>query len=174
MENDVRILLECIASGDGEAYRLLFRRWYPKVKVFLARFLGDDNVAEDLAQDIFVRIWTFGPALTEIRDFDSYIFKMTRNTALNYVRDRKIGQEITSVTIMDDLDIEDVYSVKEKELIIRLQVEQMPPQRQRVFKMSRQQGLSNEKIAEILGVSKRTVENHLTDALRSLREVLAV
>jgi RNA polymerase sigma-70 factor (ECF subfamily) len=56
---------------------------------------------------------------------------------------------------------------------MRMLVEKMPPQRQKVFKMSRMNGFSNDKIAEILGISKKTVENHLTDALRTLREALA-
>ncbi len=172
MADDSRILLESIAAGDTEAFATLFRRWYPKVKVFLVRFINDEKIAEDLAQDIFVRIWTFGPALNEIKRFDTYLYKMTRNAALNYLRDRKVGLNVMDLSLMDDADTEGIYYKQEKILVMRMLVEKMPPQRQKVFKMSRQNGLSNDQIAEILGISKKTVENHLTDALRTLRQAL--
>lgn len=172
MADDSRILLESIAAGDTEAFATLFRRWYPKVKVFLVRFINDEKIAEDLAQDIFVRIWTFGPALNEIKSFDTYLYKMTRNAALNYLRDRKVGLNVMDLSLMDDADTEGIYYKQEKILVMRMLVEKMPPQRQKVFKMSRQNGLSNDQIAEILGISKKTVENHLTDALRTLRQAL--
>ena len=165
-------MLESIAAGDTEAFATLFRRWYPKVKVFLVRFINDEKIAEDLAQDIFVRIWTFGPALNEIKSFDTYLYKMTRNAALNYLRDRKVGLNVMDLSLMDDADTEGIYYKQEKILVMRMLVEKMPPQRQKVFKMSRQNGLSNDQIAEILGISKKTVENHLTDALRTLRQAL--
>ena len=172
MADDSRILLESIAAGDTEAFATLFRRWYPKVKVFLVRFINDEKIAEDLAQDIFVRIWTFGPALNEIKSFDTYLYKMTRNAALNYLRDRKVGLNVMDLSLMDDADTEGIYYKQEKILVMRMLVEKMPTQRQKVFKMSRQNGLSNDQIAEILGISKKTVENHLTDALRTLRQAL--
>ena len=173
MVDDSRILLESIAAGDTKAFALLFRRWYPKVKVFLVRFINDDKIAEDLAQDIFVRIWTFGPALNEIRNFDTYLCRMTKNAALNYLRDRKLCLNVMDLSLMDDTGTEDLYYKQEKILIMRMLVEKMPPQRQKVFKMSRLNGLSNDQIAEILGISKKTVENHMTDALRVLRKALA-
>ena len=173
MADESHILLESIAAGDGKAFAALFRIWYPKVKVFLVRFINDEKVAEDLTQDIFIRIWTFGPSLTEIRKFDTYLFRMTRNAALNYLRDRKGNLNVMDLSLMDDVGIEELYYRQEKILIMRMLVEKMPPQRQKVFKLSRMNGFSNDKIAEILGISKKTVENHLTDALRTLREALA-
>jgi RNA polymerase sigma-70 factor (ECF subfamily) len=98
---------------------------------------------------------------------------MTKNTALNYLRDRKVNLNVIDLSLMDDTGTEDLYYKQEKILIMRMLVEKMPPQRQKVFKMSRLNGLSNDQIAEILGISKKTVENHMTDALRVLRKALA-
>jgi RNA polymerase sigma-70 factor (ECF subfamily) len=80
--------------------------------------------------------------------------------------------DILQTSILDDKDIESDYQTKEKELLIRLTVEHMPPQRQRIFKMSREQGLSNDDIAIKLGVTKKTVENNITMALKELRDVI--
>lgn len=172
MTLETNILLSRIAAGDNEAFRTLFEMFFPKVKIFLVKFLKDEVVAEDISQDIFVKIWTYREALPDIRSFNTYIYRMTRNAALNHIRGGRQKINISEISILDDRDIESEYHTKEKELLIRLTVEHMPPQRQRIFKMSREQGLSNEDIAIKLGISKKTVENNITLALKDLRNVI--
>ncbi len=166
------ILLTRIASGDNEAFKTLFEMFFPKVKVFLVKFLKDEVAAEDISQDIFVKIWTHRDVLPDIKSFNTYIYRMTRNAALNHIRGNRTIVDISKMSILDDKDIESEYYTKEKELLIRLTVEQMPPQRQRIFKMSREQGLSNADISQKLGISKKTVENNITLALKELRDVV--
>ena len=172
MTLETNILLGRIAAGDNEAFRTLFEMFFPKVKIFLVKFLKDEVVAEDISQDIFVKIWTYREALPDIRSFNTYIYRMTRNAALNHIRGGRQKINISEISILDDRDVESEYHTKEKELLIRLMVEHMPPQRQRIFKMSREQGLSNEDIAIKLGISKKTVENNITLALKDLRNVI--
>lgn len=166
------MLLGRIAAGDNEAFKTLFEVFYPKVKVFLVKFLKEETVAEDISQDIFVKIWAYRETLPDIKSFNTYIYRMTRNAALNHIRVSHRQIDISAITIVDNKDIETEYYTKEKELIIRLTVDQMPPQRKRIFKMSREQGLSNADIALKLGISKKTVENNITLALKDLREVV--
>lgn len=169
---DSKNILCDIASGDTEAFKTLFEMFYPKVKVFLVKLLKDDKASEDIAQDIFVKLWSMGPSLPEISSFNAYLYRMTKNAALNYLRDRKPSVDISELLIMCDGDIEQEYYRKEKELLVRLAVEQMPSQRKRIFTMSRYQGKTNDEIAKTLGLSKHTVENHLTLALKELREIV--
>lgn len=172
MLTDAASLLESISIGNHEAFRTLFDMFFPKVKVFLVNFLKDDRAAEDIAQDIFVKIWTMRATLPEIKSINTYIYRMTRNAALNYFRGKRILVEISELSILDDADVEQEYYCKEKELLIRLVVGQMPAQRRKIFTMSRYQGKTNDEIAESLGVSKHTVENNLSIALKELREVM--
>ena len=72
----------------------------------------------------------------------------------------------------DLYEIESELNAKELELIIAIAVERMPSQRRKIYQMSREQGLSNENIARELNISKRTVENHLTQALADIRKIL--
>lgn len=169
---DAKNILSDIAAGDTEAFKTLFEMFYPKVKVFLVKLLKDDKASEDIAQDIFVKLWSMGPSLPEISSFNAYLYRMTKNAAINYLRDRKPSVDISELLIMCDGDIEQEYYRKEKELLIRLAVEQMPSQRKRIFTMSRYQGMTNDEIAKSLGLSKHTVENHLTLALKELREIV--
>ena len=111
----------------------------------------------------------------EVQSFGKYIYVMSRNAAINAIR--RTGR---LTTLADDVanraenfSIEDDYYAREKELIIRLTVCQMPEQRRRIFEMSRYMGMDNQTIATTLNLSKKTVENHLTLALKTLRSVLA-
>ena len=169
---DAKNILCDIAAGDTEAFKTLFEMFYPKVKVFLVKLLKDNKASEDIAQDIFVKLWSMGPSLPEISSFNAYLYRMTKNAAINYLRDRKPSVDISELLIICDGDIEQEYYRKEKELLVRLAVEQMPSQRKRIFTMSRYQGMTNDEIAKSLGLSKHTVENHLSLALKELREIV--
>ena len=160
-----------LSKGDFDAFHMLFDDYYPKSKAFISALIKDEKAAEDLCQDIFMKIWNLRETLPEIRSVKSWIYRMSRNSALNYLRDRKRLFQITDLSIAGSDDVEENYAEKEKELIIRRYGDSMPAQRRRVFSMSRYQGISNAKIAEKLGISKKTVENHLNLALKGIREL---
>lgn len=168
-------IIKQLSEGDQRAYRVVFEHYYPRVWEFVRRIVKSDTVAEDVAQDIFVKIWErremFG---VEVHSFSNYIYVMSRNAAINALR--RMGR-ITplveqSVHAQSDTSLEEDYYAREKELIIRLAVCRMPEQRRRIFEMSRYMGMDNQTIATTLNLSKKTVENHLTLALKTLRSVL--
>lgn len=165
-----------LSEGDQTAFRMLFEHYYPRVYEFVRRIVKSDTLAEDVTQDIFVKIWErremFG---VEVHSFGKYIYVMSRNAAINSLRRSgrisPLAEE--SVNRADNFSVEEDYYAHEKELIIRLTVCQMPEQRRRIFEMSRYMGMDNQTIATTLNLSKKTVENHLTLALKTLRSALA-
>ena len=169
-------VIKRLSEGNQSAFNAVFEHYYPRVYEFIRRIVKSDTLSEDIAQDIFVKIWErremFG---VEVQSFGKYIYVMSRNAAINAIR--RTGR---LTTLADDVanraenfSIEDDYYAREKELIIRLTVCQMPEQRRRIFEMSRYMGMDNQTIATTLNLSKKTVENHLTLALKTLRSVLA-
>ena len=82
--------------------------------------------------------------------------------------------EVRRLKLIEDNEIYKYIDAKELELLITIAVERMPPQRQRIYKMSREQGMSNDEIAASLCINKRTVENHLTQALADIRKLLSL
>ena len=114
-----------------------------------------------------------------IREFLDYLVLekgSSKNTASGYERDLKlffisVGKDVLEVK---EDDIYKYIDAKELELLITIAVERMPPQRQRIYKMSREQGMSNDEIAASLCINKRTVENHLTQALADIRKLLSL
>lgn len=170
-------IIKQFSDGDQSAFRVVFEHYYPRVSEFIRRIVKSDSLAEDITQDIFVKVWErreiFG---VEVQSFDKYIYVMSRNAALNALRrtGRIAPLSSESLSQSDAGSIEESYYAQEKELIIRLAVCQMPEQRRRIFEMSRYMGLDNQTIATTLNLSKKTVENHLTLALKTLRSILAV
>jgi RNA polymerase sigma-70 factor (ECF subfamily) len=114
-------------------------------------------------------------AVAKASSFKAYLFRMARNMVYDYydhclIEEKYIHQQSEKNGYADF--IEDELYAKELSLLIDMAVEKMPEQRKRIFIMSRKEELSNEEIAKQLKISKRTVENHLTQALRDLRKIV--
>ena len=168
------ILLERISEGDESAFRDLFGYYYPKVLTFLGHYIPDDEDRRDIAQTIFARIWTKRDILSDIRSFGAYIYRLSRNSAIDYCRRQKIR-----IPLSDKHDTpfshaaDDEYFARESRLQYHNCLKSMPERRRKVFMLSREDGLSNDEIARQLGISKKTVENHLNAALRELRKIVS-
>jgi RNA polymerase sigma-70 factor (ECF subfamily) len=165
--------VEKLAQGDHASFRWLFMQYFPKLKIFIAGFVKSEAIAEELSQDIFVKIWEKRKTLTVVQSFNAYIYRMAKNAVLNhfqheYVKEKYAGQSFSDSAVSAD----ELFQAKETELLIQLTVEKMPTQRRKVFELSRRLHLKNEEIAKKLHLSKKTVENHLNLALKDIREML--
>ena len=135
---------------------------FPKVKAFACKILQSEEDAEDIAQDIFVKLWD-NPEIWENKDtWDSYIYAMTRNQIYNFLKHQSVELNYQEKFVQEnassyDFDIYDNLYAKELQLLIKLTLDNMPEQRRKVFSMSRQKGMSNQEIAEKLNLSVRTV-----------------
>ena len=170
-------LMQRLSAGNADAFGE-FGRYYPRVCAFVGCIVKEESTAEDIAQDIFLKIWERRDIFQgRVASFNGYVYRMARNAALNAIRQMTNidwEQYIQIEETLPDESFEKEYYSREKELFIRLVVCRMPEQRRRIFEMSRYAGMDNQAIADELKISKRTVENHLTLALKKLREALAV
>jgi RNA polymerase sigma-70 factor (ECF subfamily) len=167
--------LEKLGKSDHGAFDMLFTEYYPRVKSFLFGFVKDRETASDLAQDIFFKVWVNRENLSRIASFKAYLFRMARNMVYDYFEHidvmEKYGLEQQEHEERSYSMEEEIYA-RELTLLIDIIVDRMPPQRKRIFIMSRKEGLSNEEISGILKINKRTVENHITQALQDIRKEL--
>lgn len=164
---------------DKIFFRSLFDEHYRPLCNFAYRITGDIDQAEDIVQDVFVKLWNTKEMLQKDKNVRSYIYMMVRNHSLEIVRREGIGAKINkeilylhtdkSASMIDDEEIEK-YKLIDK---IYVSIRQLPPKCSEVFTMSKINGLSYAQIAERLDISVKTVENHISKALRLLREMLA-
>ena len=173
---DEKTMLSNISMGDESAFKEMFVHYYPKVKVFLGQFIGNQDDAKDVAQNIFVKIWLQRRLLPELRSFSAFLYTMTRNAAIDYGRIHKIRIHLDAVETASERDHETESGFFAKELQVRIShaVAEMPEKRRKVFIMSRLEGRTGKEIAETLGISRKTVENHINLALRELRKLTKV
>ncbi|MBV3831391.1 MULTISPECIES: RNA polymerase sigma-70 factor [Bacteroides] len=152
---------------------------FPKVKAFAWKILRSEEDAEDIAQDIFVKLWD-NPEIWENKEtWDSYIYTMTRNQIYNFLKHQSVELSYQEKLSQEDspsfeFDIYDKLYATELQLLIKLTLDNMPEQRRKVFSMSRQNGMSNQEIADKLQLSIRTVERHIYLALQELKKVILI
>lgn len=157
-------------------FESFFIEYHSKVKGFAVSILRSKEDAEDITQDIFVKLWDM-PHLWRNSKSDAYIFTMVRNHIYNHLRREKFIRDYNSsltkeITFQTNNSTLDAIRLNETQAIATKTIEEMPERRKEVFTLSRVKGLSNQDIATKLGISIRTVERHLYLALISLKKEL--
>ena len=150
---------------------------YPKVHAFSLGFTKNEADAADIAQLVFMKLWVKRNMLANVQNFDTYLYTITKNTTLNHIASRKtFSVDIATVREMaaGNASPQELVEADDLQLLIDMVVDNMPSQRQAIYRMSREEGLSNEQIAEKMGLQKKTVENHINLALRDIREMLKI
>ena len=156
-----------------ELFQMLFRQHYTALVQFAFGFVRSETVAEDLVQQVFVRVWEQRKVLQVNVTWKGYLYTAVRNQALNELRQTSKTASLDGVTEQVQSGTP-LSAVEHSELSESLHVamEELPPKCQEIFRLKRQEGLSYRKIAEQLGVSEKTVENQLGIALKKLRKHL--
>jgi len=174
--HDNALFFSTIADGNHDAFNALFIHYYPKIKFYLTNFLKDKDEAIDIAQDIFCKIWENREMCPNINNYNAFLYTMARNALYNYFEHNQIKETYAlknkKAADYSDLIEGEIYA-KELGLLIEMAIEQMPEQRKRIFKMSRENGFTNDEISIQLNISKRTVENQISLALTDLRKIIA-
>ena len=166
--------ISAVKKGDKGAYEQLFVRYYPTLLRFIHGMLKDNHMAEDIAQNIFMKLWIHREKLDSTQSLKNYLFVLAKHEIFNIFKAKRTTM-LSLLPQLNDRDIEDRgYSIEEQynyaelnELLIQ-NISKMPPQRQLIFRMSRCEHLSNREIAERLGLSVRSVDKHIELALKDL------
>jgi len=169
-------LLLRISEGDESAFSELFYSCHQDVAGYMLRITGSHQQAQDLVQDIFEKIWRNRTSLSDIQQFEAYLFIMCRNLAFNKLkqiaREHAYAKSLNEEYHKANLDLEEVLSFRETANLLGKAIAQLPPQQKKAYQLSREQGLSQEEIARVMGVSLETAKKHIVLALRSIREFL--
>lgn len=160
------------SKGDTLAFTRLFHLYKHKLYGFLLRLTGSSQMAEDIIQDIFAKIWAKKEQLTDIEKFGSYLFRMAQNQSINAFR--KMAVEALALSNLQPAphhnSIEHYINEKETADLLHKALSRLSSQQKLVYTLSREEGLKYDEIAQRLNVSPSTVKNHMIAALRTLRE----
>lgn len=165
-----------IQSGSEAAFEVLFRENYPGLCRYACQFLNDADESEETVQDTFYNIWEKRTSINIQGSPSSYLYRAVHNRCMNRLRKDKVRLEYANdyKASQTDSGVKQA-GIETRELEIRISeaVESLPAQCQQVFRLSRYHDLKYSEIAVELGISVKTVENHMGKALRILREKLS-
>jgi RNA polymerase sigma-70 factor (ECF subfamily) len=166
-------LLRKVAAGDELAFGQLFHTWRNKLYFFILRIIDSPSLTEDLVQDIFVKIWVNRETLSTIANIGAYLYTIARNEAITGMRRKAretiILAELRMVTTAAGLPVDEALLHKQVQEKLQSIINQLPPQQKLVYTLTREQGLRQEEVASQLHISVSTVQNHMTQALRTIR-----
>lgn len=171
-------LFHRIETGEEAAFSELFALFLPRLYPFIIKFTKVEIATQEVIQETFIRIWMNRDKLPGIKNPGGWIYKVASNECYNYIRKQALNNRLFT-TISDDADHQalqdephEQLDLKEITQLINRAVNELSPQRKKIYLMSRQQGKSIPEIAEALQLSPNTVKNALVSALKSIREFL--
>ena len=161
-------------------FRQVFLDLYPDLCLYALKFVGDIDASKDIVQDVLTRFWLENEKLLNKNLIRPYLYKAVKNQALNYNKreKRKVGlDELLSVQFVDLKDSEsndaiEKISFKNLQEDLEVAINDMPEQRQKIFRMSRMEQMKHKEIAVELNISPKTVETQIYRSLNFLRDKL--
>lgn len=171
-DRDLNRIVKGLTRDDKEALDDLYRLYYPRLYSFSKGFLKVEDDIDDILQDVFVKIWLNRRKIDNVKTFNSWIFTIAKNTILSYFREKTRYNEfeirlqhLATTELVLNSEIEYYDLKKQTDKII----DDLPEKRKKIFLLSREEGMSYKEISEKMGISIKTVEDHMLHALRYLR-----
>jgi RNA polymerase sigma-70 factor (family 1) len=160
---------------DDESFKRLFDDYKNRLYGYVLAITHSHYTAEEITQEIFIKLWLCRDILQQVGNLDGYIFTIARNKTLNHLRkaayDVRLLKELQERASVAELinNVEERAMVSEYDRLLQDALALLSPQRRLVYQLSRQRGLNHEEIAHQLQLSRHTVKNHLVEALRFIR-----
>lgn len=176
MENPDYFCVKCLVEGDEKAFVALYNKYHRKIYYSVLKMTQSDVLAQDVTQNVFLKIWDTRATLDPAQNFAAYISVICRNAVFDIFRKatheetiKKELQQFTEVSEsgQDDDDFYETY----KELLDKA-IADLPPQRRIVFELCKLQEKSYDEVARSMNISRSTVQDHIVKANKSIREFL--
>lgn len=169
-----------LSIGNKKVFEDLFTLHYGTLLLYASSIVGDHEIAKDLVQDVFLKVWERRKQITIETGLKFYLLKIMKNTCLDYLKHKEVTEKYSDYTKLElqkkEIDLLYAYfkdsqtEINESRIQqILIEIEKLPAQCQSIFKLSRFEGLKNKEIATKLSISTKTVDNQIFKALSILR-----
>lgn len=164
---DDRELLLRTAAGDEAAFSLLFHKYYQPLAAFVQRFTESAPVAEEIVQDVFLKLWMTRETLAVVENGRAYLMTIAKHQAINALK--KLAREAEKERDIREAGLHRLHDEDDTRFhVIDRAIDQLPPQRKAVYLMARHGRLSYEEIGRQLDISPKTVKKHMQLAIASV------
>ena len=168
-------LFEKVKKGNVQSFETLFHRYYGNLCLFASGIIKDNHSAEEIIQDFFVKLWERKENLTIDTSIKNYFFRSIKNLCINHIKHNKIKEKYSQKEIAEqktNYDFDEVFIEVDLVQKIEESINSLPERRREIFRLSREEGLKYQEIAQKLNISIKTVETQISLAIKHLREKL--
>lgn len=177
IENDIEDLVKGLRMGSEHSFHCIYALFSKKVYGIAKHFGLRHPDAEEVVQDVFIKLWNSRDNVDPLLSVEAYIVKITRNTIIKWLRARNVRQNYLGELLQHppglQNTVEETVNFNELNTHLNDAIEKLPPQRKKIFELVKFRGMSIQEAASDLCLSKRTIEHHLYRAHQQIREQLA-
>ena len=171
---DEKELLLLLLNGNEQAFEKIYRLYSSRLYGNLLKLVKSETEAQEILQDVFLKIWENRQNIDIEKSFRSYLFKIAENKVVDFfrkvARDKKREAELISLATNEYVPVEELLQSDEKAAILQKAIDSLPPQRQQVFRLCKLEGKSYKEVSEQLGISVSTISDHIVKATKSIRD----
>lgn len=168
-------IISLLKKGEQSAFREIFHLYEKKLYAFVFTITKSHYSTEELLQEIFIKLWQERERIDTSLSFNAFVYTIARNLTYNHLRkianQENLKQEMwRNISYLNDVENHIIYS--EYEDILEDILMQIPQRKRSIYILSKQEGKTNEEIADLLGISQKTVKNHLWKTLQTIKSQL--
>ena len=171
LEKELLLLLK---QGDEQAFVKLYDQYSVRILKKLIKLLKDDEIAKELLQDVFLKVWEKRENLNPEKNFRAFLFRITENLVMDFFRrvasEKKIMAHLIRVSTELYTHTEEFIDFKEGSAILQQAIDTLPTQRKKIFNLCKIEGKSYEEAGKLLGISAGTVNDHMVKAIRAVKK----
>jgi RNA polymerase sigma-70 factor (ECF subfamily) len=171
---DEKEMVFLLKQGDRKAFEYFYRTYNKRIYNSLRKLLHSNEIAEELLQEVFYRLWLKRELLDHEQSFSSYLFRISGNIAYDHFRkagrDLKLQAHLIATGSEHYDHIDTLIDFKESSEHLEKAISLLPPQRQKIFKLIKIEGMSYDEVATLLGISSSTVNDHIVKATRIVKD----
>lgn len=169
-------LLHLLRKDDQEAFEEIYRRYYPKLRGYVLKFVKVPHHAEDIVQDAFLKIWEIRNSINPEKFFSGYLFTITRNLVFKFLKFASnytdVLDEVLISVFPGNVENENLLEWKELGEEIQQAIQNLSPKRREVFLLCKEEDMSYEDVSKMLGISRNTIKEHMVLAMKSIKSYL--
>lgn len=175
-QNNESDILQLLQKGNIDAYVQLYNRYHGQLYSYILQFVKVPSVAEDILQDVFLKIWELHAGIKPELNFKAYLYKISRNKVFKHFQQLGNNQQMRIQLLyhlpkyISDSDLQLAW--QQYEQLLHNAITQLPPQRQKIFKLCREENMTYAQVSQQLGISTNTVKEHMVLAMKSIKEQL--
>ena len=174
--SDEARLLKAWKGGDDKAFDEIYHQYHPRLYGFTLRMVKSREVAEELVQDVFMKVWNNRQQTDEDRCFQSYVYTLTKHHLFNHLRKQQPRTVRLQETLLSPMnahnETEQGLINADYEAFYQRALATLPPQKRQIFELNRHHGMSYQEIARTMRIYDKTIEFHMRGCLKMFRQYL--